>query len=88
MSLPLPPPDPDAELPRQPALKIGAIMSVITAMIGAAIVFGADKEQAEAVLGIVAALAAAAPLVSAVWTRRKVWSPASVAELLRRERRR
>lgn len=86
MSTPAPPtPDPRS---KEPALKVGAIVSVVTAIIGAAVVFGADKEQAEAILGIVVALGAAAPLLSALWIRRRVWSPASVAELLRRERRR
>ena len=85
MSTPLPP-DPD-EQPREPALRIGAIVSVVTALIGAAVVFGADEQKARAILGVVAALAAAAPLVSAAWTRRKVFSPASVAELLRERRR-
>lgn len=87
MSLPLPP-APEAEPPREPALKIGAIVSVITTVAGAAVVFGVDKAQADTVVDAVLGIVALAPLVSAIWIRRKVWSPSSVAELLRRERRR
>ena len=84
MTTPLPPgPGPQSS---EPALKIGAVVTVATAAIGAAVVFGADKEQAEQLLALVAALAAAAPLVTAVWTRFRVWSPASVAELLKLRR--
>ncbi len=86
MSTPLPPAI-DEPQPAEPALKIGAIVSVITALVGAAVVFGADKEQADNLLAIVAGLAAAVPLITAAWTRLRVWSPASVAELLKRERR-
>lgn len=85
MSTPVPP-APD-EQSTEPALKVGAIMSVATAVIGAAVVFGADKEQAESLLALVAALAAAVPLITALWARRKVFSPKTVAELLKRERR-
>lgn len=85
MSTPVPP-APD-EQSTEPALKVGAIMSVATAAVGAAIVFGADKEQAESLLALVAALAAAVPLITALWARRKVFSPKTVAELLKRERR-
>lgn len=85
MSTPVPP-APD-EQSSEPALKVGAIVSVATAAIGAAVVFGADKEQAESLLALVAALAAAVPLLTALWARRKVFSPKTVAELLKRERR-
>lgn len=86
MSTPLPPAT-DEPQPSEPARRIGAIVSVATAAIGAAVVFGADKEQADNMLALVAVLAAAAPMVTALWIRRKVWSPASVVELLKRVRR-
>lgn len=86
MSIPVPP-APD-EQSKEPARKIGAVVSVATAAIGAAVVFGADKEQADSMLALVAVLAAAAPLVASLWIRRKVFSPATVAELLKRQARR
>lgn len=72
-------PDPNAE---EPALKVGAIMAAATAAIGLLVAFGLKltPEQTAAILAVVAALA---PLVQAFWTRRKVWSPASVARMLR-----
>jgi hypothetical protein len=84
MSIPIPPAPDDKS--SEPALKVGAIVSVATAAVGAAIVFGADKERAESLLALVAAIAAAVPLLTALWARRKVFSPKTVAELLRRER--
>jgi len=85
MSIPLPPAP--GKQSKEPALKIGAIVSVVTAAVGAAVIFGADEQRANELLALVAALAAAAPLITAAWTRMRVWSPKSVAELLSRQRR-
>lgn len=56
---------------KEPALTVGTITAVATALLALLAVFGLqlDTQQSAAVLGIVAALA---PLVSAWFTRRRV----------------
>ncbi len=80
MSIPAPPP-PD-EQSQEPALKAGAIVSVVTTGVAMLVAFGADGEQAKAVVAFLMALVFAAPLITAAWTRRKVWAPATVARLI------
>ena len=87
MSIPLPPAPPTAQdaQSKEPALKIGTITMATTAVLALALEFGldlTDNQQAT----ILAAAVILVPLAQAAWTRRKVWSPAKVAELLHRER--
>jgi uncharacterized membrane protein YgaE (UPF0421/DUF939 family) len=85
MSAPAPAtPDPTS---KEPALKVGAIVAFVGAALGLGVAFGLKltPEQTAAILGVTTF---AAPLVTALWARRKVYSPARVAELLRQERRR
>lgn len=77
-------PDPTS---KEPALKIGTITAVTTTTLALALEFGfkaTDRQQA-AILGAAIILV---PLAQAAWTRRRVWSPAKVAALLREARRR
>lgn len=77
-------PDPKST---EPAMKIGTITAVTTTLLAVALEFGfkaTDKQQA---LILTAALILV-PIAQAAWTRRKVWSPAKVAALLREARRR
>jgi hypothetical protein len=75
---PVTPPDPKSE---EPALKVGGIVAAVTAVIGLLVVFGVgiDTKQATAIVVSVTALA---PLVSAVFTRARVYAPATVARML------
>jgi hypothetical protein len=87
MSIPVPPAPPTAEdaQSKEPVLKIGTITAATTAALAVALEFGfnvTDRQQA-AILGAAVILV---PLAQAAWTRRKVWSPAAVAKLLKRER--
>lgn len=85
MSIPVPP-APD-EQSKEPALKIGTITAATTAVLALVMEFGTpltDGQQA----AILAAAIVLVPLAQAVWTRRKVWSPAKVAELFHGRNRR
>lgn len=84
MTTPLPP-NP-GEKSSEPAWKVGTITAVVTLGLALLLEFGVkltDRQQA-LILGAAVVLA---PLVQAAWTRREVWSPASVAELVQRLRR-
>lgn len=72
-------PDPDSS---EPALSVGVVTTAVTAALTLAVTFGLDLSTAQtaAILGTVAALA---PLVSAWFTRGRVYSPQSVAQLMR-----
>lgn len=83
MSIPVTPePDPKTE---EPALKVGAIVAVVGAVLGLLVAFGLKLTpgQTEAILALATF---AAPLVSAWFTRSRVFAPATVARMLRRER--
>lgn len=78
MSIPVPP-APD-EQSKEPALTVGAITAAVTAVLALVTEFVVpltDKQQA-VILGAAVVLV---PIAQAVWTRRKVWSPAKVADL-------
>lgn len=81
MSISLPP-APD-ETSKEPALKAGLVVGFVGAVIATGVAFGLKltPEQSTALIGLATF---AAPVVSAIWTRRKVFSPATVAELLRK----
>lgn len=64
---------------REPAAVIGAVIAFVTAVVGAVVQYGSlSKETGVLILTIVGAGGA---LVQAVWTRAKVYSPASVEEM-------
>jgi hypothetical protein len=69
----------------EPALYVGAITAVVSAVIGLLVAFGLDltEKQTGAILALTLA---AAPMVSAVITRAKVYSPKTVAGILGRIR--
>jgi len=74
--------EPD-ETSSEPLFSVGTITAAATAVIAALVAFGlpvTDDQQA-AILGVVGVIA---PIVVAVWGRRRVYAPATVARLLRR----
>ena len=74
--------NPDEES-TQPLLSVGTITAAGTAVLALVAAFGLNltDDQQAAVLGV---LGVAAPIVVALWGRRKVYAPATVAKLLRR----
>lgn len=67
---------------REPAIIIGSIVGVIESLIAVLVVVGTlpiDVETQAAVMGAVAAIGAAA---QAVWTRSRVYSPASMEKAM------
>ena len=83
MSIPVPAtPDPTS---KEPALKVGTITAAVTAVLAllSEFVFPLTDRQQALILGAAVVLV---PLAQAAWTRRKVFSPAAVATLLKRER--
>lgn len=73
-------PDPSSG---EPAVTVGAVAAAVGAVLTLLIAFGVNlsEAQTEAILGVVLV---AGPLVLAAITRGRVWSPATVAKLLRR----
>lgn len=67
----------------EPVLSVGSITAGVTALIALLVAFGLDLTEAQttAILGVVAV---AAPIVVGVLARRRAYSPATVARLLRR----
>jgi hypothetical protein len=67
----------------EPALAVGAVTAAVGAILALLVAFGLDltTEQTTAVLGAATFLA---PLVSAWFTRSRVYSPQTVARLLGR----
>jgi hypothetical protein len=67
----------------EPALTVGTITAVSAAVLSALVAFGLDisDTKVKAILAIVGILA---PLVAAWFTRRRVFSPATVERLLNR----
>lgn len=65
----------------EPALKVGAIVALVGAILAAVAAFGLKltPEQTAAVMSLTTI---AAPLVSAWFTRSRVYSPATVAKLI------
>ncbi len=68
-------------LTTEPAITIGAVTAVIGAIISLLVALGLDisNEVQNALLGLIAV---GAPLVSAILTRARVYSPAYVDDLL------
>lgn len=86
MSIPLepteriePPPDPNSE---EPAWTVGAFVGVVGAIITTVLAFGLNLTPAQsgALMGLATLLA---PLISAYFTRQRVYAPATVAKMLR-----
>jgi hypothetical protein len=79
---PVPIPDPTSS---EPALAVGTITAVVGAVLALAVAFGLSltPAQSAAVLGVTTVLA---PLISAWFTRSRVYSPQSVARMLTRNR--
>lgn len=68
----------------EPVLSVGTVTAIGAAVLGVvAIYVPVPIETKAAFLGLVAALA---PIVTALWARRKVYSPATVAQLLQDRR--
>ena len=67
----------------EPAVILGAVTGLVTAIIAVLVVFGVNvsANQRDAVLALVVALAGLAPLVSGLLTRQRVFSPATVERL-------
>lgn len=62
----------------EPVFNRGLVVAAVTALLALLVAFGVpiDDAQQTAILGFIAA---AAPIVAAVWARRSVDSPATVA---------
>ncbi|GAB3817598.1 hypothetical protein [Micromonospora zhanjiangensis] len=77
------PTDPESA-PSEPLVSVGAITAGVTAVLALLIAFGLNISdgQQSAILGVVAVVA---PLVAALAGRSRVWSPATVARLMRRQ---
>ncbi|MFI6266169.1 hypothetical protein [Micromonospora sp. NPDC051006] len=67
----------------EPLLNVGSLTAAVTAVIGLLVAFGLpiSDDQKTAILGVAAV---AAPLVVTALSRGRVYSPATVAKLLRR----
>jgi hypothetical protein len=79
-------PDPNTSS-TEPLVTVATITALAAAALGLAVTFGLHlaPDQQAAVLGVVGVLA---PVVVAVWGRRRVYSPATVVRLLAAARRR
>ena len=80
-ALPDPPPDRES---KEPAMKVAGYTTLgtfATALLGTLVAFGVDMNpvQQAALLGLVGAALAAAPMVSGWYTRSQVYAPATVA---------
>ncbi len=80
----VPVPTPEEAQSKEPAMKAGGVTAAVGAGLWLAMEFGAKLTagQQTAILGAAVILF---PLLQAAWTRRHVWSPATVAKLLRGE---
>lgn len=82
-----PDPEPTDSKPAEPLLAVGLFTALLVAAFGLLISFGVplSDSQQSAILGLVAA---AAPLITALIGRLRVYSPRTVARLLDEARRR
>jgi hypothetical protein len=74
------PPDPyPINAPTEPALAVGAVAAIVGAGLAVLVAFGLDltEDQTNSILGLTLV---AGPVILALITRSKVWSPASVAK--------
>ena len=86
MTSPLPaPPDPNTAS-TEPLLSVGTITAVATAVLSLLVLFGLHLSPATQGT-ILTAIGVIAPVVVALWGRRKVYAPATVARLLAAARR-
>ncbi len=75
-----------SELPatpeKEPALKVGATTSTVAGILSlvALVIPGFISDKQSTIILIISAFAL--PLITAIFTRGKVWSPASVQELI------
>lgn len=67
--------------PGEPLVSVGTITAVAAAALALLVTFGLHltADQQTAIIGVISVVA---PVVVAVWGRRKVFSPATVARLL------
>lgn len=72
----------DSEKTTEPALKVGAITSVASGILSLVLLFAPNllNETQLTVIGIISAFAL--PIITALFTRGRVWSPASVLEVV------
>lgn len=85
----LTPPDPTEDHPAEPVLTRGTAVALLSAVLGLLIAFGvdlSDKQQSTIMDVGVIVLPALASIAVAVWSRRHVYSKASVVKLLEAER--
>jgi hypothetical protein len=77
------PPIPPSGSPKEPLVKVGGFVGLIVAVFAVAVSFGLkiSDDQQSALLGLAAILA---PIVTVLWGRLKVWSPASVRAALQK----
>lgn len=73
-------PDPES---REPLLSRATIVAVVGAAVTLAVSFGLPLSDAQQI-ALTALAAAVAPLVAGWWARRRVWSGATVADLVTR----
>ena len=67
---------------REPAAIIGTIVGVIEAIVVALVTAGAIPIDSDALAEVVAAIVAVGAAVQAVWTRSRVYAPATVERYL------
>lgn len=83
---PLPaPPNPNTSS-TEPLLTVGGAVAVITALLDLLVLFGVHLSDAQQA-GVLAVVNVLAPFAVALWGRRKVYAPASVARLIAAARR-
>lgn len=77
------PPTPGPDAPSEPLIPVAAVTAFAVAALALFVAFGAhlSSDQRGAILGVIAPLGV---IVTAVWSRLKVYSPASVHALLQR----
>lgn len=75
------PPTPPAGAPAEPLVTVGLVTAVGAAILGLATSFGLHLTDAQT-SAVTTGLAVVAPLVVALWGRRKVFSPATVRKMI------
>lgn len=75
-------PTPQQARSEEPALAVGSITVLASGVVAAAAIFGTDLDTKQ-ITAVLAALAIIAPTVSTLIIRSRVWSPATVARLLK-----
>lgn len=72
---------PQPGAPTEPLTPVAAIVAVVTAALGLVVAFGfkLSPDQTATIIGV---FSVAAPVIVAIWGRRKVFSPATVRALV------